>query len=411
MVSNKFKRDFYQYGALKRPGRIDRTLFQDIPDCGDGFGGIQWMMLKAFGTLLLPRFVIEGCAYDGIDTLPLGYIMWDGEPIQVAQQTIVVANGEWLYINQNGVAHTTGVEATAQDGVVIYERDAAGTGFDVRFRLLNNVLRVLNLTAQDLLVNQNAVITGNADVAGDVGIGSDLEVDGVSYLDDTVIDGTLNMDGNQINDVANPTLVGDAVNLATLRGFMPVGTVLMYNGVGWNDNVSMVGWYQCNAANNIAHGVPDLEDQFIRCEATSGNTGGADLYNLAANQIPTHTSGGVSVNHTHSGTTANNSVNHIHSGTTNDNTLNHTHTVPKVSGLGGSYGAINATLTGTISTSNGSNFHDHDFDTGNQSVNHTHTITTGNESVDHTHTYTPVGFAQVENRPAYYSLIFICRAV
>ena len=34
--------------------------------------------------------------------------MWNGTVIEVAEQTIVVANSEFLYINSSGVAVTTG---------------------------------------------------------------------------------------------------------------------------------------------------------------------------------------------------------------------------------------------------------------------------------------------------------------
>ena len=216
MPSNKYERDFYDYGALKRPGRIDRDLFQHIETLGDGYGGIQWMFYHSLGDLLLPRFVIDGCTYNGVDTLSHGYIMYDGDVIQVSEQAVVVGNGEWLYINQNGVAHTTGVEATAQAYVVIYERDALGVGFDVRFRTYNNVLRVLSILVQDITVNQNANITGDVDVDGD------LDVDGISNLDDVDIDGDvdvsgradfhseIDMNGNQVGSLPAPAGNNDA---------------------------------------------------------------------------------------------------------------------------------------------------------------------------------------------------------
>lgn len=418
MPSNKFKRDFYQYGALKRPGRIDRDLFQHMEDCGDGYGGIQWMMYKAFGLLLFPKFVIEGCAYNGVDTLAHGYIMYNGDPIQVSQQAVVVGNGEWLYIDHQGNAHTTGVEATARIHVVIYERDGAGTGYDVRFRLDDNILRVLRITVQDLIVNQNTVITGNANIAGDVSIGSDLEVDGVSQLDDTEVDGTLDVSGitdmhdvldmnaNRIEKVADPTANQDAVTRTYLRNFMPVGTILMYNGVGWTDNVSMVGWYQCNAA-NVAHGVPDLEDKFIRASAVSGAGAGADTVTLVANQIPTHTSGGQSATHNHVVTINNNTANHHHSGTTNSTT--HTHTLDKMTAGTTKWGVAIGNDVGNFTFPAGG-AHTHTMTTGNQSANHNHTNTVGNASVDHTHTYNNAA-QPINNMPVYYKLIFVMRTV
>jgi hypothetical protein len=429
LVSNKYHRDFNYYGALKRPGRIDRTLFQDISDCGDGYGGIQWMMLKAFGTLLLPRFVIEGCEYNGVDTLPNGYIMWGGVPIEVVEQAIVVANGEFLYVNQNGVALTTAVLATAQTGVIIYERNATGTGYDIRFRVADSIIVALGITVQDLTVNQNVDIDGDLDVDGTTNL-DNVDIDGnVDIAGATTIHSPLNMTTQVINNVGNPVAVGDAVNLATLRGFMPVGSIIMYNGVGWTDNVTMVGWYECTLA-NAAHGVPNLIDKFIRASAASGAGGGADTITLIANQIPTHVSDGQSVTHNHIVTVANSTTNHTHSGTTAVGVGNHTHIIsssgahthtwPQSAGVGttkpfgrGLYEGAFTTLSDgahTHTTNNQSGTHTHTVTTGNQSVQHDHTNTVGNTSVDHTHTYTNVA-QPVNNMPVYYRLRFVMRTV
>ena len=35
---------------------------------------------------------------------------------------------------------------------------------------------------------------------------------------------------------------------------LPVGTILMYDGSGWQDNVTLKGWYACVSANAGHHG-------------------------------------------------------------------------------------------------------------------------------------------------------------
>jgi parallel beta-helix repeat protein len=255
LASNKYKRDFYDYGALKRPGRIDRDLFQDIPDCGDGYGGIQWMMLKAFGTSLFPRFVIEGCEYNGVDTLSAGYVMIDGEPVRVSETAIVVGNDRWLYINQNGVAHTTGNENTAKTGVIIYERDGAGTGYDVRFRNYDNVLRALAAIFQDLTVNQNVDIDGN------------LDVDGTANLDDVDIDGTLDVAG--VSDFHSNVDMNNS-NIENVQDLDVDGTLDVDGITDLHSDLDM--------NNNNIENVQDLDvDGSIDCEGDIDVNGTANL--------------------------------------------------------------------------------------------------------------------------------------
>lgn len=456
MVSNKYHRDFNSYGALKRPGRIDRTVFQDIPDCGDGFGGIQWMMLKAFGTLLFPRFVIEGCEYNGVDTMSNGYIMWDGVPIEVDEQAIVVANGEFLYVNQHGVAHTTAVQVTAQAGVMIYERDALAVGYDIIFRLNDNVLKVFGLDAQNLRIHHNVVIDEDVTIGGDVAITGDLDVDGDTTLDDTEIDGTLNVTGitdmqddlemndneikdikqidgggdaiivdddldmtdheitdikqidgggdpiivddefnmnaHQISNLLDPTALQDAVTINYLRSiFMPVGTVLMYNtvGAGWTDNITMVGWFKCNAANHITYpGVPDLTNKFIRSQAASGLTGGADTHTLVTAEVPGHTHNAIA-NHDHGSViTSGLDGGHTHTLRCSDDVWHGTN-----ANTGSNAWTNSAWRSGMIGSV----------------ANHSHTVTLVAEG-GHTHSSIG-GDGAHQNMPSYYSLIFVCRAV
>ena len=436
MVSNKYHRDFNSYGALKRPGRIDRTVFQDIEDCGDGYGGIQWMMLKAFGTLLFPRFVIEGCEYNGVDTMSNGYIMYDGVPIEVDEQAIVVANGEFLYVNQNGVANTTAVQATAQAEVMIYERDILAVGYDIRFRLIDNVLKVFGLDAQYLRIHHDVIVDEDVEINGDLDM-TDGEIQDIKQIDGggdpIIVDDEFNMNTNQISGLGDPVDLQDAVTLAYLRNmFVPIGTILMYDGLLWVDNTLMPGWYKCDGNN----GTPNLVNKFIRGSLVSAVEAGQDSVALTVNNIPTHTSDGQSATHTHLVTINNSTTNHTHSGTSATNVGNHTHS--GTTGVGGAHrhglslrndvwgsqnypkaSGPNSATTGntgyeslhthSFSTGNQVGTHTHTLTTGNQSVHHTHTNTVGNTSVDHTHTYTQTGFVNVATIPAYYTVIFIMR--
>jgi len=176
MASNKYNRDMNDVSQQQRPGRFDPRILQYTPNAGDGIPGIQWMIHQILGRLLLPRFVIEGCSWSG-GTLSKGYIMYNGKVIQVNEQSIAVGTGEWLYIDSSGIGHATAVEATAKAGVMITQ-DIGGTPYDIRFRQLNNVLQIYGLNIQD-----------NVDILGD------LDVDGISNLDVTDIDGTLDVSG------------------------------------------------------------------------------------------------------------------------------------------------------------------------------------------------------------------------
>ena len=71
--------------------------------------------------------------------------------------------------------------------------------------------------------------------------------------------------------------------------YLPVGTVLMYNGSGianagsrstplgdeQGDTINMPGWYVCNGNAST----PNLLNKFVRAEAASGNLGGSDTAN------------------------------------------------------------------------------------------------------------------------------------
>lgn len=84
----------------------------------------------------------------------------------------------------------------------------------------------------------------------------------------------------------------------------PIGVIKMFDGSGWTDNSTIVGWYACIAA-NAGQSCPDLENQFIKGSAPADvlATGGAATHTLITTEMPGHTHVGAS--HTHS-------INHDH---------------------------------------------------------------------------------------------------
>lgn len=79
---------------------------------------------------------------------------------------------------------------------------------------------------------------------------------------------------------------------------LPIGTIIMYDGAGIDtpdtrteaigdragDTITMPGWYVMNGQS----GTPDLRNKFIRSENASGNTGGEDTHTLITSEIPSH---------------------------------------------------------------------------------------------------------------------------
>jgi hypothetical protein len=90
--------------------------------------------------------------------------------------------------------------------------------------------------------------------------------------------------------------------------YLPIGTVLMYNGSGIanpgsrntplgdesGDTIKMPGWYVCNGNAST----PNLLNKFVRAEAASGNTGGSD--------------NAIVVSHNHGGVTGGMNANNPH---------------------------------------------------------------------------------------------------
>jgi hypothetical protein len=82
-----------------------------------------------------------------------------------------------------------------------------------------------------------------------------------------------------------------AEDMLNLR-FFPKGTILMYDGTSWTDNVTLKGWYKCEGQTVAGYGVlPNLKNRFvIGYDAASTSTRTKDNNNvnlkLTENNIP-----------------------------------------------------------------------------------------------------------------------------
>ncbi|MDR1997748.1 MAG: hypothetical protein LBQ83_05435 [Candidatus Margulisbacteria bacterium] len=83
-------------------------------------------------------------------------------------------------------------------------------------------------------------------------------------------------------------------NSADVQAMLPVGTILMYDGTGWQDNVTLVGWYQCDGNN----GTPNLSDKFIKGAGTKAATGDGKML-LEVKHLPAHKHGITDKQHDH----------------------------------------------------------------------------------------------------------------
>jgi len=169
---------------------------------------------------------------------------------------------------------------------------------------------------------------------------------------------------------------------------LPSGTVAMFKG-SWIDNSTIPGWYKCDGNN----GTPNLVDKFVRCEATSGNTGG-----YTDRILPEHT-------HTAS---CGNDTGHTHSIQLqwDVQSIDHGHTLyfsisPSGSGTTCAYGILNNQILYTPSQAiNDSHTHSFSYTSMSKVGEHAHTITVNN---------TGSAGSSNDNLPAYYELLFIMK--
>jgi len=157
---------------------------------------------------------------------------------------------------------------------------------------------------------------------------------------------------------------------------LPVGTILMYDGTNWIDNITMAGWYACTGNN----GTPDLQDRFIMGSTVSGTINGANSITIGENNLPFHS-------HT---------IDHQH----NDGQHDH-----NVSGRG----LMRITLAGENKTADGVN-------SSGSGYEPDVTATPSSMETEKTHNHTLNNAITgddefinepIDNRPQYYSVIYI----
>lgn len=171
-----------------------------------------------------------------------------------------------------------------------------------------------------------------------------------------------------------------------------VGTVVMYDGNGWTDNSTMPGWYACIAA-NASQGCPDLVDKFIMGGATAGTTGGSNdthTHDIGHTHDTDSKLGTISLSHNHiwarDGYTG---VTLIASGNNPGVSLTaRTGSGASLSIYGGAYGWAHLNMD-MYTNSTLSNY------------NASHSHATNAQSTSDS------GVSTIDNRPAYYSMIFI----
>jgi hypothetical protein len=193
-----------------------------------------------------------------------------------------------------------------------------------------------------------------------------------------------------------------ALQTTVNENLLPIGTILMYDGSNWTDNVTLKGWYACVAANS-GQGCPDLSNLFIKGgnKGTKGTDYGTTTGNsshqvtLGSSNLPPHTHSIAEHGHTAStgsaGGTHNHGMTHAHEfdiaddGATEDN-------MPER----GQEDDIRGTGTTAPFTGN----------TADTNIDHTHTVTVDNYAASNTGNG---GFANtaLNVQPRAYSVIYI----
>jgi hypothetical protein len=196
--TNKYERDYYNTRGLNFPGRHNMEVYQNIPDAGDGYPGQQWMDLHLL-TSIFQKFIIEGCSFSDAapGILSAGYIMVEGEIVEVSEQTgITIPDGEFLYIDDSGVAQTTATESTAMQGIIVRYRSGS-TYYNLTLSHVDNLFKNFHL-----YVEQISPLIDNIEIDSDILLSGEIQFPSASvHSSGTQIHihpNTGNADGNLI---------------------------------------------------------------------------------------------------------------------------------------------------------------------------------------------------------------------
>lgn len=141
-------------------------------------------------------------------------------------------------------------------------------------------------------------------------------------------------------------------------------------------------------------------------QAKVGSYGGIASKSISMAEMPIHKHTLTETSHTHTGTTGNDSPDHVHSGTTGPQNANHYHNVNGITDNQGAhahlydrYSASGANTqqagsnqarnpVATWTDTQGTHYHNMNFDSGLESAVHAHGFTSGGASVRHQHPFT-----------------------
>ncbi len=280
-----------------------------------------------------------------------------------------------------GQDNTTTINGKIQSGGVPNSADEQQWELEI-----NEILKV-NRNTNDELVT----------VAGNTKLGR-------TQSDTVNINGIVTSDNAQINVDKKAVFQGDVEIQGRMIGGVPVGTILMYDGANWQDNVTLPGWYACISSNS-SHGCPDLVDRFIMGGATAGALGGNNLTTLTTANIPAHNHNFVVDSVTGGGhlTLATGGVSNV----TTSKAGNHYHKYSRPNSstersrcectrmLKNSFGSYNTSSAGSHSHTFSLSSHQHFVE------DHSHTIDAHIENTGQGQSF--------DNRSAYYQVIFIRR--
>lgn len=217
--------------------------------------------------------------------------------------------------------------------------------------------------------------------------------------------------------------------LAEQYDILPTGTILMYNGTNWQNDVTIPGWYMCDGQN----GTPDLRERFIAgCSYSAdrtipnapGNFGGDNSFRLKTDHLPAHAHSIPAHNHT--GTIANGGVFKKVVSTTNNGSHSHTvnggahsHTVYADNNMSVGYGncattystktANNRTTSETAHSHNCSTVDGHTHDLSFDIPAHTHSITIASGGSGNTGSIGGNAAVDLSKSIKGYALIFIMK--
>jgi len=378
MPNSQYERDFNDLGALKRPGRLDFKTLNNVDNAGDGHPGLQKAIRNYFHEGYLEKDInMNTHKITNLQTPTSnndGARKVDVDTVQTDLNTHKANDGsDHSFIDQ---AVTIASTPTFGSLTITNNITVGGTvdGINISNIRLNSMPSVAD---GDIDANTQKIINV-VDPTTNQGVATKKWVDDHNWVEANITDldkydqATINaftlnkwavptadisMNTHKITGVVDPVNNQDVATKNFVKNYLPIGTILMYNGIGWVDNSTILGWWKCDGNN----GTPNLVNKFIRSEASSSNEGGSD--------------DAIVVQHNHGASSANAGI--------------HDHNIKTLSVAGG-YTGLDATVVENVAIAGLIV----DF-----SGEHNHNITVGNEGVS----------GVDKNIPTFYSLIFIMR--